>query len=69
MTAGAVPVNAPAGLDIGDTPIFAEAGRGWRVDSSMPLPSEHWDEGAQDGGGNHTAPDSEQRFVFGSPAS
>lgn len=70
MTAGAEPAKAPAGLGTGDTPICAEAGRGWRVDGIMTLPSEPWDVGAlQDGGGHHTAPDSDQRFAFGSPAS
>lgn len=48
---------------------LCEAGRGWRVDSCMPPPSEHQHVGAQDGGGNRTAPDSEQGFAFGSPAS
>lgn len=70
MAAEAEPAKAPAGLGTGDTPICAEAGRGWRVDNIMTVPSEPWDVGAlQDGGGHHTAPDSEQRFAFGSLAS
>lgn len=54
----------------GAAPIFAEAGRGCRADSSRPPPSEHRHLAAQqDGGGNCTAPGSEQRSASGSPSS
>lgn len=69
VTAGAVPANTQQAWTWGTT-VSAEAGRAWGMDSSMPPPSEDGNVGAQqDGGGSCSAPDSEQRFAFGSPVS